>query len=218
MCGDLAWKPILGGGGPRRWLARPPATSRASMGKVKVASVWVALVFAATLLAACGQAPPPVDGAGSLPSKAPPATIMANGACILAGSKGAPTSNGSRTTLEVRTNPRFARVIWVPGLNARPCRAVLSRLGRGEADALATAIDAAPLFPTGTIACPNDDGGAADVYFSYRTAPSVARVWISLAGCRPIAAMDRWPRKLDSSVMDLLRSGAPRAWRHYLGD
>ena len=64
--------------------------------------------------------------------------------------------------MEVGRNPDFAVVIWVPGMNARPCRAALTRLGKGSARALAGAIDAAPLFPRGTFSCPADDGGAAE--------------------------------------------------------
>ena len=175
------------------------------------------MACSAILVAACGRSGLSAPHSGGIPSKVPQARIVTNGPCVLTGGGRPPGSNGSNTPLNVGKNPAFAVVIWVPGLNARPCRAALTRIGKSGARALAGAIDAAPLFPKGTFNCPADDGGAADVYFAYRGAPSVARVWISLAGCRPVVMEDRWPRQLDTTIMDLLRAGAPQAWRHYLG-
>ena len=183
---------------------------------MEVVSKLAAMACAAILVAACGQSRFPASPSVGIPTQAPRTRIAPNGPCVLVGSARAPGSNGSNAPLEVGKSPDYAVVIWVPGLNARPCRAAMTRIGKSAANALAGAIDAAPLFPKGTFNCPADDGGAADVYFAYRGAPSVARVWISLAGCRPVVMEDRWPRQLDSSIMDLLRAGAPQAWEHYL--
>lgn len=183
---------------------------------MKLRSTGAVVLAAAILTAACGQATPLTRGGGPLPTRALPAKIAANGPCVLVGGRAAPTPGESQTPLEVGSDPLFAVVLWVPGLNARPCRAALTRLDEAEAGALADAINAAPVFPHGTIACPADDGGAADVYLAYDGGASVARVWISLAGCHPVTAQDRWPRKLDASIVRALRAGAPRPWQRYL--
>ena len=183
---------------------------------MKVVSRLAAMACAAILVSACGQSRFPATPSIGIPTQAPRTRIASNGPCVLVGGARAPGSNGSNVPLEVARNPDYAVVIWVPGLNARPCRAAMTRIGMSEARSLAGAIDAAPLFPKGTFNCPADDGGAADIYFAYRGASPVARVWISLAGCRPVVMEDRWPRQLVSSIMDLLRHGAPQAWRHYL--
>ena len=217
MFGDLAWKPILGGEGTGGSGAPPVVPWCARMNIMRGTSRLAVLVSTSVLAASCGGAPAPAAKSVGLPTEAPQARIVSTGPCLVVGSKGPPAINGSRTPLEIGASPRSAVVIWVPGMNARPCRAELTRLGKTQSRALAIAIDAAPLFPSGVLSCPAYDGGAADVYFAYRGTPSVVNVWISLAGCRSVNVLNRWPRRVDSSITDVLRTGAPRAWRRYLG-
>jgi hypothetical protein len=117
-----------------------------------------------------------------------------------------------KALVSVDRHPVAVAAVWVPGLNQRPCRSQITNGKSAQADRLASAIDAAPRFPSGRIACPNDDGSGVVLYFSYsHSQPETATV--TLRGCRSVQAPARRARQVTTAVYQALAPLMPVAWR-----
>jgi len=109
--------------------------------------------------------------------------------CVSPGDGLAPSGGSTRPWAD--PDPSGATVLWLPGLNSKPCRTVLTHLGPVRARTFAADVDKAKPFPKGAISCPMDDGSSATVFLAYagRTETEVVRV--GLTGCASFSAPHR---------------------------
>ncbi len=151
--------------------------------------------------------------------RVPPATMLnAGGVCVVGGrpSPSAPSSVGAVT---VSSSPEAVTAVWLPGLNARPCVAEITRGGTMIARALARGVDTAPKVPSGGVYhCPNDDLTEVDLYFSVVAGGSSELVVVDPSGCGFLSAPGRSPRTWRTGPLfgHELALIAPSAWRRYL--
>jgi hypothetical protein len=117
--------------------------------------------------------------------------------------------------VRVDSHPQAAIAVWKPGLNERNCRAVRTTLTQSDAVTLATDIDRATRFPSGTVNCGSEDGTAVSIYFTYGHSKSELAE-INLGGCAQIGGPRRWGRQLTAAVQRDLARLAPPRWRRYL--
>lgn len=89
------------------------------------------------------------------------------------------------------TDPSGGEALWLPGMNSKACRAVLTTLTRQQATAFAAAVDRAKPWPSGTYNCPADDGSSVTVFLSYAGRRGAEVVREALAGCGGISAPGR---------------------------
>lgn len=143
------------------------------------------------------------------PTRAPAA--VGPGGCVLQGAAPA-TATAGQSLVGVDRSPSGVIIVWVPGLNQRPCRAQLGRDGSRIARGLAAAVDTAPAVPPGSSACPAADGAGADLYFLYPGRPG-EQAQVSLSGCEDVGAPGRAPRQLSDDLVAALRPLAPGPWR-----
>jgi hypothetical protein len=88
-------------------------------------------------------------------------------------------------------HPTGGVALWLPGLNARPCRAVLTALTRSQASAFAVAVDHARPFPSGAWDCAMDDASGVTVFLSYPGRVQAEVVEVALSGCGGLTAPGR---------------------------
>lgn len=142
------------------------------------------------------------------PTRAPAA--VGSGGCTLKGTS--PDTPTEQALVSVDRPPSGVVIVWVPGLNQRPCRAQLIHDGARIARGLVAAIDTAPVIPPGSSACPAADGAGADLYFTY---PGRAgeQAQVELSGCEGVGAPGRAPRQLSDDLVAALLPLAPGPWR-----
>jgi hypothetical protein len=144
-----------------------------------------------------------------------PSSHVQNGVCEVAGDTPDPTG---RQPLVVAPRPTGVTVIWLPGLDSKSCTAATSHGGAGTAVRLARAIDHARTISAHAVFnCPNDDGTAAWLTFSYAGHKSSARIDLSLSGCRFMNAPGTLRRSMSVGVSTALSSLAPCPWATYVG-
>lgn len=143
------------------------------------------------------------------PTRAPAAVVA--GDCALQGVS-AHTATTEQGLVSVDPSASGLVILWVPGLNQRPCWAELVDSGSGVARRLAAAIDTAPATTPGTTACTAADNTGAELYFQYPGRPS-ERADVSLSGCEGVAAPGRDQRQLSDDLAASLLPLAPGAWR-----
>ncbi len=114
--------------------------------------------------------------------------------------------------VSVDRSPSGVAIVWVPGLDQRPCRAELVRAGPPIARGLVAAIDTAPAIPPGTTACPAADDTEADLYFLYPGRPA-EQSQVGLSGCESVGAPGRAPGQLSDDLVAALLPLAPGPWR-----
>ncbi|MBN9619014.1 MAG: hypothetical protein J0H43_04705 [Actinobacteria bacterium] len=90
-------------------------------------------------------------------------------------------------TVSVPAGPIAITIVWLPGLNAVPCQAVLTRSGAALARHLAADVDLARPVGDGTYNCAADDESGLRLYFSY-SGRRVSVVDASLSGCHWLSA------------------------------
>ncbi len=112
--------------------------------------------------------------------------------------------------------PTGVVLVWLPGLNGRPCRAVLAHAGTRVARQLAVGVDAAPAVRPGLSAGAADDATAVGLYFTYAGRTVAEEVLIGLGGEELVDAPGRSPRELTDALAAVLRPLAPLAWRQRL--
>lgn len=135
----------------------------------------------------------PVDA--MVPS-APPST---EGAHACPGRDGLSRVTGFRRPW-VDEHPTGAVVLWVPGINAKPCQMFLTRLDSQQAGVLAQAVRTAGAGLHGVVNCPMDDGSSATVYFIYPDRPLAEVVRFELSGCGGLSAPGRTSRTISDSA------------------
>lgn len=101
----------------------------------------------------------------------------------------APSGGDLRPWLD--RDPAGGVALWLPGMNARPCRAVLTTLTRSQATAFAEAVDAAKARSSGIYNCPMDDASSVTVFLSYAGQRLAEVVREALLGCGGISAPGR---------------------------
>jgi hypothetical protein len=107
----------------------------------------------------------------------------------------------------VDPHPASGRVLWLPGMSTRPCRAWLSRLKAAQAEAFVTAVRRARPSSTGMYGCGPDDGSTIVVLLNYSGKPQPEVVTIPL-GCGYVTAPGR-TALLQGSVRRLLSPYPP---------
>ena len=113
-----------------------------------------------------------------------------------------------------RADPRAVAAVWLPGLNRENCMAETTQRGATVAVWLAADSRRASAFPSGTFNCPNDDGSAVELLFSYHRAPA-EQVLVGLSGCSRITAPHRAARGLTPQLRRDLSGLAPARWTKY---
>jgi hypothetical protein len=138
-----------------------------------------------------------------------PASRQRGRVCITPGSQVTPASHGRLVSVD--PHPVGVTLVWLPGLNQRPCRSVMTRENAPVASRLQAELDAARAFPHRAINCPMDDGAAVDLYFDYDHGLSEF-VQVGLAGCAPAVAPHRTARMGFGALVAELLAIAPPAW------
>jgi hypothetical protein len=133
-------------------------------------TTWVARAGAGlicTIVFTTIAAPAVTAYAGVTPSSLVPATHVRGAVCVVSGHASLSSPPGT-TAPPVLAHPSAVAVVWLPGLNSRACKAVLTRGNAHIAAALASDIDGARVVPNAeTYMCPDDDGTGARLYFMY---------------------------------------------------
>jgi hypothetical protein len=114
----------------------------------------------------------------------------------------------------VRADPHAVVALWLPGLNQKLCATEITHRGATVAVRLAADIRRAPVFPSGTFNCANDDGSAVELIFSY-DGPPAEQVLVGLSGCSRITAPHRAAREVTPQLMRDLSGLAPARWTKY---
>jgi hypothetical protein len=183
----------------------------------------LALALGISLILAFGLAPSFSPRYGAIPSSAE-AMVRANTSSGTAcGSKYHMTPPETDLGLVgVSPSPAAVTAEWIPGLDSRSCRAILTQGGQVIASALATAIDNDPMVTPGTYMCPNDTGTSVTLYFNYGNVRQGEIVDVDLEGCPWIGDPERGGRwwlirpKAESSFGANLARLAPTGWRSYV--
>ena len=163
------------------------------------------------VLGGCSNSEQPV--VGQAPDRPPVTHVASDGACL---SNQGPTSNVKADGhVTVDSSPTGVSVVWLPGLNARPCLAALTHGAAEMAVALANDIQHAPYLSSRATSCPNDDGSGVRLYFSYAGGHATEQADVNLAGCRAITAPGRSSRSATQRLLNELALVAPSEWRQY---
>jgi hypothetical protein len=109
-------------------------------------------------------------------------------------------------------------IVWIPGLNSKACKAVLTRGNAHIASVLASGLDQAMMVQRGVqsgpiISCPNNDGTTARLYFTYAHRPT-QRIDFDLSGCSWITGPGR--RLFTTQFRTDMKLLAPKEWRRYV--
>ena len=153
--------------------------------------------------------------AGVTPSSLVPATHLRGAVCVVSGDNSSSSSPGT-TSPSVLAHPSAVAVVWLPGLNSRACKAVLTRGNAHIASTLASDIDEARVVPNAdTYMCPDDDGTGARLYFMYAQG-ATQRIDADLSGCPWITAPGDGTRASTPKFREDMSILAPPPWRAYL--
>lgn len=176
----------------------------------------VAVVAAAGLLVACAAQQPLVGTPvpATAPTRIPPTRIGPTKVCTYPGEfrSADPTEHG---LVFLRRSPVAVVFEWLPGTDQRPCDAVVSRSGARVAHELAAAVDAAPVYPPGSSACPGADLTAVHLFLLF-AGSGAEEATVDLSGCEGIGAPGRSDRQMTQRMADDLRAVAPRPWKRRL--
>jgi hypothetical protein len=179
-------------------------------------AVLAAIAIGAAVVAAFGGGPNGVPEYVALPRGLPAARVGAARACVLGGESPTAYAEAASTVVRVDTGPSAMTVLWLPGLNARSCRAALVRTGAGKATSLATDVnDATAVPPLARYSCPMSDNAEAELFFSYGPARPAELVTVVLSGCRWIDDPGRDSRSWTTAFTRDLAQLAPPAWARY---
>ena len=184
---------------------RPHLVRRATCGSV------VALTLFAPATCSVG-----LDAAGGVAATTlVPPTQRLGGVCTVSGPSptGATSSEAPPT---VPKNPTGIDIVWLPGLNTKPCKTVATRAGAHRAAALARDIDQARVSSsTVSYHCPVDDDTSAHLVFTYAHQGSQA-VIAQLSGCSWIVVPRYAMRFSTPEFRRDLTTMAPSPWRPYI--
>jgi hypothetical protein len=174
-----------------------------------------AALICTMFLTAVGAAPVVTAEAGVNPSSLVPATHLRGAVCVVSGDNSISSSPG-RMSPSVLAHPSAVDIVWLPGLNSRACKAVLTRGTAHIASTLTSDIDGARVVPNAdTYMCPDDDGTGARLYFMYADG-ATQRIDADLSGCSWITAPGDGARSSTSMFRQDMSILAPRPWRSYL--
>ncbi len=149
------------------------------------------------------------------PSSLVPATHLSGAVCVVSGNSATSAHTGT-TPFSVPAHPDGVDVVWLPGLDDKSCKAVLTRGTVHVASALASDINGAPVVPAGRLVnCPMDDGTSARLYFTYRHG-ATERVDADLSGCSYMTVPGHAGRSSSAPFRRDLTTLAPSAWRAYV--
>jgi hypothetical protein len=125
----------------------------------------------------------------------------------------ATTSSSGPSLPTVPQHPSGVSIVWLPGLNNRSDKAVVTYGSSRIASALADDVNTAPLVADGVVAtmCPNDDGTSARLYFKYHHR-ATRLVYADLSGCSSITASSNVSLSSTAKFRRDLSTLAPRAW------
>jgi hypothetical protein len=156
--------------------------------------------------------------AGAASSGLIPATYLNGAECVVSGTNAIP-SHPSTTPPTLSAHPSGVDIVWLPGLQSKTCKAVLTRGNAHFASALASAIDDAPMVKPGPpFSCNvNDDLTSARLYFTY-VRRSTQRIDDHLSECGSITGSgDRGVSRspTDQFLRDMTTL-APAAWWAYV--
>ena len=145
-----------------------------------------------------------------------PATHLSGAVCVVSGTNANP-SNPGMTPFPLSPHPSGVVVVWLPGLNSKACKAVLTRGNAHIASVLASGLDQAMMVQRGVhsgpiLSCPNDNGTTARLYFTYAHRPT-QRIDLDLSGCGSISLLKVDSQRPSSGGHEAL---APKAWRAYV--
>lgn len=144
------------------------------------------------------------------PTSAEAAVVSAtNGVCVSSDGLGDLRVSAH---LWVDPNPRGGKALWLPGLNARPCRALLVDVSPSQARSFAKAVETSRPFPSGIFNCPADDASGVTVFLSYPDHRQAEVVQVRLTGCGGITAPGRDVREPGGVGLRAL-GAAPPGWR-----
>ena len=153
--------------------------------------------------------------AGVTPSSLVPATHLRGAVCIVSGNNSLSSPPGT-TSPSVLAHPSAVAVVWLPGLNSRACKAVLTRGNAHIAATLASDIDGARVVQNAdTYMCPDNDGTSARLYFMFAHG-ATQRIDADLSGCSWIKAPGDGTRASTPVFREDMSMLAPRSWRSYL--
>jgi hypothetical protein len=149
-----------------------------------------------------------------MPTSAPASAAVLRGTgssetCVSSDGLGHPPRSG-RTWVDPR--PSGGKALWLPGFNARDCRAVLTRLSTRQAQALASAVEGSSPFPAGAHSCPMDDESSVTAFLTYPGHDEAEVVRVLLSGCGGVTAPGRDIRTRDTGVIAALKP-LPDGWR-----
>jgi hypothetical protein len=145
-----------------------------------------------------------------------PAASRRHQACVVAGASQSPSGQHGAGLVWVRAHPTGVVAIWLPGVNANPCRARRTTSAAGLAGSIAAALRAAPAQPPGAYPCPYDDGTKVQLYFTYAQGQD-EYAEVTLSGCSVVAAPQRAARWSTTRLQRQLKKAAPKAWQSYVG-
>ena len=153
--------------------------------------------------------------AGVTPSSLVPGTHLRGAVCVLFGNSSISSPPGT-TSPSVLAHPSAVAVVWLPGLNSRACKAVLTRGNAHIGSTLASDIDGARVVPNAeTYMCPDDDGTGVRLYFMYAHG-ATRRIDADLSGCSWITAPVDGTRASTPRFREDMSTLAPLPWRAYL--
>jgi hypothetical protein len=168
-----------------------------------------------TMLLTTIGAPVVTAYAGVTASGLVPATHLRGAMCVVSGNTSISSPPGT-TPPSVLAHPSAVAVVWLPGLNSKACKAVLTRGNAHLASALGGDIDGARVLPNAdTYMCPDDDGTGARLYFVYAHG-ATQRIDAELGGCSWITAPGDGTRASTPKFREDMSTLAPLPWRSHL--
>jgi hypothetical protein len=175
-----------------------------------IVAVVLALAATGCSLAGAGKARPVLAAPRSVAPSAVVRTVDGNQSCVV---PHPPENERQRGLVRVDPYPVGVIVVWLPGMNQRPCRAALTRGNADLARRLAKDVATAPKWPSGTFSCPADDDSSAQLYFEQSKIAQAELVEVRLAGCKGIDAPGRSARQMTDRFSRDLALIAPAPWR-----
>jgi hypothetical protein len=146
-----------------------------------------------------------------------PAAHLRGAVCVVSETSAIP-SHLSTPPPTLSPDPSGVTVVWIPGLNSKTCKAVLTRGNAHVASVIASGLDHAMIVQRGVqsgpiMSCPNNDGTTARLYFTYVHRPT-QRIDFDLSGCTWITGPGR--RFFTAQFRADMSMLAPNEWRAYV--
>jgi hypothetical protein len=166
-------------------------------------------------LTAIGAAPVVTAYAGVTPSSLVPTTHLRGAVCVVSGNNSTSSPAGT-TSQSVLAQPSAVAVVWLPGLNSRAGKAVLTRGNARIASTLASDIDGARVLQNAdTYMCPDDDATSTRLYFMFAHGIT-QRIDAHLSGCSRVTGPGEGTRASTPVFREDMSTLAPRSWRSHL--